>query len=331
MNIQSFEVLMAAKNEDGGFELGIRRLETGDLPEGELLIEVRYSGVNYKDAMACSPDSAIVKKYPFVPGIDLAGVVLESVDERFEKGAEVLVTGYELGVSHYGGFSGLARVPADWAVPLPAGLTLKETMIFGTAGFTAALSVYELLKAGVAPESGPVLVTGATGGVGSLSVAILSGLGFETAASTGKADMHDFLRGLGAAHIVSREELIPSEPRPLDKQRWAGAVDCVGGKTLSSLLGSIRYGGAVAASGMTGGIELSATVYPFILRGIRLIGIDSVYAPAEIRRQVWGRLASDFKPAALSAMYTEIGLAQIPEIVPGILGGQARGRYLVKL
>nr|AYQ75775.1 oxidoreductase [Cohnella candidum] len=328
--MQPFQALVVDK-ADGEFRIGVRTRTEGDLPEGDLLIQVAYSSLNYKDALACVPDGNIVKRYPFVPGIDLAGIVVESRDDRFENGDEVLVTGYELGVAHEGGFSQYARVPAAWAVKLPDGLSLKEAMIYGTAGFTAALSVNELRHSGVTPERGPVLVTGATGGVGSMAVAMLAKLGYEVEAVTGKLDMRGELLRLGAARIVERSELVPDPSRPLGKQRWGGAVDCVGGDLLAAVLGGIRYGGAVAASGLAGGSGLPATVFPFILRGVRLIGIDSVLAPMDVRLETWMRLASEFKPDRLDAMYTEISLEQVPECVSAMLAGQSRGRWLVKL
>ncbi|WP_206424252.1 oxidoreductase [Cohnella candidum] len=328
--LQPFQALVVDK-ADGEFRIGVRTRTEGDLPEGDLLIQVAYSSLNYKDALACVPDGNIVKRYPFVPGIDLAGIVVESRDDRFENGDEVLVTGYELGVAHEGGFSQYARVPAAWAVKLPDGLSLKEAMIYGTAGFTAALSVNELRHSGVTPERGPVLVTGATGGVGSMAVAMLAKLGYEVEAVTGKLDMRGELLRLGAARIVERSELVPDPSRPLGKQRWGGAVDCVGGDLLAAVLGGIRYGGAVAASGLAGGSGLPATVFPFILRGVRLIGIDSVLAPMDVRLETWMRLASEFKPDRLDAMYTEISLEQVPECVSAMLAGQSRGRWLVKL
>lgn len=328
--MDSFKALVVDK-VSGEVVASSRLMNVEDLPEGHLLIKVSYSSVNYKDALAFSTNGNIVKNYPFVPGIDLAGVVMKSSDDRFQEGDEVVVTGYKLGVSHFGGFSGLARVPADWAVKLPHNLTLKEAMIFGTAGFTAALSVLELQEAGVLPESGPVLVTGATGGVGSVAVAVLAQLGYEVVASTGKAEMKDYLLGLGAKKVISRDELVSGEIPALGKQLWAGAVDCVGGKTLSSILPTLQYGGTVAASGLTGGTELAATVFPFILRGIRLIGIDSVFAGMNRRKQVWQLLSSDYKPAMLDRMSEEIELEQVPEYVPVILKGQSRGRVVVKL
>lgn len=328
--IDSFKALTVHK-ADERIKPEVREIKVNDLPPGDLLVKVIYSSVNYKDALACAPNGNIVKKYPFIPGIDLAGVVVSSNDSNFNEGDEVIVTGYELGVTHFGGFSGYARVPSDWAVRLPRELSLKEAMIYGTAGFTAALSVNELQASGVHPERGPVLVTGASGGVGSISVAILSKLGYEVVASTGKAELKEFLLGLGASRVISREELIPDKVRSLEKQTWAGAIDCVGGKTLSSILPFIQYSGAVAASGLTGGTELTATVFPFILRGIRLIGIDSVYTGMAKRKNIWGLLSSDYKPPMLDNIFTEIPLEQVPDVVQKLLKGQVQGRTVVKI
>nr|WP_313996766.1 oxidoreductase [uncultured Paenibacillus sp.] len=332
--IQPFQAIVvdrAGDNGNGDVEPRIRTLEAADLPEGELLVRVSYSSVNYKDALACSANGNIVKTYPFVPGIDLAGVVEQSESPRFKPGDEVIVTGYGLGVSHFGGWSEYARIPADWAVPLPEGLSAKEAMMLGTAGFTAALSVVALEESGVLPNSGLVLVTGASGGVGSAAVAMLARLGYETVASTGKPDEAERLRELGARHILTREELVPAETKPLDKQLWAGAVDCVGGRTLSSILPRIRYSGAVAASGLTGGTALSATVLPFILRGVRLIGIDSVFIPMARRTDIWRQLAGRLKPDKPDALFREIPLGRVPEIVQPMLNGESRGRIVVKL
>ncbi|MFC3344867.1 oxidoreductase [Paenibacillus abyssi] len=328
--MNSFKALVVDKIDDR-VKTDIRFLALDELPPGELLVNVVYSSINYKDALACIPNGNIVKTYPFIPGIDMAGIVVESRNEHFKEGDEILVTGYDFGVSHYGGLSQYARIPAEWAVKLPQGLSLKEAMIFGTAGFTAAMSVQELQQNGILPDSGPVLVTGASGGVGSVAVAILSKLGYEVAASTGKEDRREELLKLGASRVMSREEVIPEQARPLNKQIWSGAVDCVGGKTLASILSSVQYGGAVAASGLTGGIELPTTVFPFILRGIRLIGIDSVSAGMARREQVWKLLAGEYKPVMLEDMYTEIALEQVPEVVPSMLDGQSRGRVIVNL
>ncbi|WP_139991218.1 oxidoreductase [Paenibacillus paridis] len=306
-------------------------LERSDLPAGDLLIRVAYSSVNYKDALAFKANGGVVKSYPFVPGIDLAGTVISSESERFRAGDEVIITGYGLGVSHFGGYSEYARVPAEWAVRLPSGLSLKEAMIMGTAGFTAALSVYELQQNGVRPEDGEILVTGATGGVGSVAAAIAAKLGYEVVASTGKLDKHDYLKALGVKRILSREELADGSKRALDKQLWAGAIDCVGGETLSSLLPQVKYGGVVAASGLTGGSELSMTVFPFIIRGVRLIGIDSVMASMETRIRVWEKLAGAYKPAKLEGLCEEIALDQVSERVAALLKGRSSGRVIVRL
>jgi acrylyl-CoA reductase (NADPH) len=330
VSMDTFRALVVDKNDDG-VVVELRNLTTDELPAGELLVKVVYSSINYKDALACIPNGNIVTTYPFIPGIDLAGIVITSQDDRFQEGDEILVTGYGLGVSQFGGYSEYARIPAEWAVKLPQGLSLKEAMILGTAGFTAALSVHELQESGISPDQGPILVTGATGGVGSLAVAILAKLGYEVIASTGKSQMKDYLLSLGATRVISREELIPAKTRSLNKQQWAGVVDCVGGKSLTSILSSTQYSGAVAISGLTGGVDIATTVLPFIIRGIRLIGIDSVFAPMEQRLAIWRRLASELKPDSLETICTEISLGQIPDVIPSILGGLSQGRIVVKI
>lgn len=328
---ETFRALVVEKNDDGFFvEVRERRLD--DLPEGDVTIRVAYSSVNYKDGLACIPNGRILTRYPMVPGIDLAGVVADSKDPRFREGDEVLVTGYELGVSHEGGFSEMARVPGDWVVPLPGGLTLKEAMALGTAGFTAALSVHQLIEHGVTPEKGPVIVTGATGGVGSTAVAILAQLGYHVAASTGKTSEEAYLRKLGAQEIVHRDEVAAESKRALEKQRWAGAVDPVGGKTTAYLLKTMQYGGSIALSGLTGGSELVTTVFPFILRGVNLLGIDSVYCPMELRKTLWERLAADWKPRYLTEdIAREVTLDTLKDTLSAILRGEIRGRTVVKL
>jgi putative YhdH/YhfP family quinone oxidoreductase len=328
--MESFQALVLDKI-DGEVKARKQQLSLSDLKENDLLIRVAYSSVNYKDALACVPNGNIVKQFPFIPGIDLAGVVVRSKDSRFSEGEEVLVTGFELGVSFFGGFSQYAWVSANWAVKLPAGLSLKEAMILGTAGFTAALSVHELQSSGVMPEKGPVLVTGSTGGVGSISIAILSKLGYEVVASTGKMEYESYLLELGASRVMLRDEWIPEQPRSLEKQVWAGAIDCVGGKALGAILSSTKYAGAVAVSGLTGGVEWTSSIFPFILRGIKLIGIDSVFTPMETRERVWQRLASEMKPAALDSTCTEITLEEIPDQVTMLLQGLSRGRTVVRL
>jgi acrylyl-CoA reductase (NADPH) len=328
---QLFDSLVVNKQNEQ-FSVEVQKLTLSDLPKGEVLIRVYYSSVNYKDSLATIPNGNIVNTYPFVPGIDLAGVVVSSDDARFQEGDEVIATSYDIGVSHFGGYSEFARIPAEWIVPLPKGLTLKETMIIGTAGFTAALSVQRLIENNVTPEKGTVLVTGATGGVGSFSVSILSTLGYTVEASTGKESEHEYLKKLGAASIVSREEIYDGKIRALGKQKWAAAVDPVGGEPLASLLSQIQYCGSVAASGLTAGTKLPTSVFPFILRGVNLLGIDSVYCPMETRLKIWNRLSTDFKPANLEELIQqEVTLAQLPSVLPTLLKGQARGRIIVKL
>jgi putative YhdH/YhfP family quinone oxidoreductase len=314
----------------------VRELRADDLPDGDVTVRVAWSGVNYKDALAATPSGRVVRSYPMVPGIDLAGTVIASRDTRFREGDPVLATGYELGTGHYGGYSEVARVPGDWLVPLPPGLSLREAALLGTAGFTAALSLHRLEEHGLRPGSGaPVLVTGATGGVGSAAVAMLAARGYDVAAVTGKGAEHAYLRELGAQTVLAREELVPEDgdaAKPLRKERWAGAVDPVGGAALPALLGAIRYGGAVALSGLAGGASFAATVYPFILRGIALIGIDSVYCPMPLRLHLWERLASDLKPPRLDAfVHSEASLEELPAAFETVRRGGVRGRILVSV
>ena len=326
-----FKALVVNKQEEQ-FTVEIKQLKMTDLPKGEVLIRVHYSSVNYKDSLATIPNGNIVSTYPFVPGIDLAGTVVSSEDDRFQEGDEVIATSYEIGVTHFGGYSEYACLPAAWIVPIPKGLTLKESMIIGTAGLTAALSIVRLEENNISPEKGKVLVTGATGGVGSFAVSILSKLGYNVEASTGKEAEHEYLKKIGATTIVSREEVYDGKIRALSKQKWAAAVDPVGGEPLASLLSQIQYGGSVAVSGLTAGTKLPTTVFPFILRGINLLGIDSVYCPMETRVKIWNRLATYFKPNHLEELIQqEVSLEQLPDILPTLLKGHARGRILVKL
>jgi acrylyl-CoA reductase (NADPH) len=327
----TFRAFVVNKTEEG-FTSGIKELTRADLPPGEVLIKVAYSSVNYKDGLASIPEGRIVRSYPFVPGIDLAGVVAESSDSHFKPGDEVLATSYELGVSHYGGYSEYARVNAGWVVPLPTGLTLKEAMALGTAGFTAALAIHQLEKNGLKPQNGPVLVTGATGGVGSIAISILSNLGYTIAASTGKSSEHDYLKKLGASEILSREETSAESNRPLEKERWAGSLDSVGGSTLAYLIRTTRYAGSIAAYGNTGGPNLNTTVFPFILRAINLLGIESVNCPMELRHQLWQHLASDYKPRhLLDIIGHEVPLEELPKVLATILKGGTRGRTIIKV
>jgi len=326
----AFRAFVVNKTENE-FTARVQELTLADLPPGEVLIRVAYSGVNYKDALACIPDGKIVRSYPFVPGVDLSGVVVESHDARFHEGDEVIVTSYDLGVSHYGGFSEYARVKADWIVPLPQGLTLKEAMIFGTAGFEVALALHQLEKNGLTPQRGPMLVTGATGGVGSMAVSMLAKTGYTVAASTGKQSEHAYLQELGARNILSREEVSAESSRPLEKELWAGSVDSVGGTTLAYLIRTTKYGGSIASCGLTGGSTITTTAFPFILRGVNLLGIDSVYCPMELRRELWQRMASDLKPFTLASMSREVTLDELPQVTASLLKGGIRGRTVVRL
>jgi acrylyl-CoA reductase (NADPH) len=329
--MDNFKAFMVNKTEDD-FSAVVKTIGLEDLPSGEVTIKVAYSSVNYKDGLASIPSGKIVRSYPFVPGIDLAGTVVRSDDSRFKEGDEVIATSYEIGVSHYGGFSEYARIPGDWIVPLPEELNLREAMVFGTAGFTAALSVHRLEENGLTPEKGKVLVTGATGGVGSVAVAMLAKRGYHVVASTGKETEHDYLREIGAAEIISREDLVGEKVKPLDKQLWAAAVDPVGGKTLSAILSKLDYNGSAAVSGLTGGTDVATTVFPFILRGINLLGIDSVYCPMETRKILWQRMATDLKPEGLlETIQNEVTLEELPEVLSSILKGENRGRTIVKI
>ncbi len=326
----SFRAFVVNKTDEG-FSAGHKQLALSDLPAGEVLIKVAYSSVNYKDGLASIPDGKIVRTYPFVPGIDMSGVVAESNDPHFKSGDKVIATSYDIGVSHFGGYSEYARVKAAWVVPLPTGLTLKEAMILGTAGFTAALSVHQLEKNDLKPQHGPVLVTGATGGVGSTGIAILKRLGYSVTASTGKTENHDYLQQLGASAIISRAETSAESTRPMEKERWAGSIDAVGGSTLAYLIRSTKIGGSIAASGNTGGPNVSTTVFPFILRGVNLLGIDSANCPMELRRQVWEHLASDYKPANIDLIGHEKTFEELPQALATILKGGMKGRAVINI
>jgi len=328
---ETFRALVADRDGDD-VRRALRDLAADELPEGEVTIRVEWSSVNYKDALAVSPKGRVARGYPLVPGIDLAGEVVAGDGSDVRPGQRVLVHGHDLGVAHHGGFAELARVPAEWVVPLPEGLSPRDAMALGTAGFTAALSIVRLEEHGVAAGDGPVLVQGATGGVGSTAVAILAARGYEVHAATGKADEAGFLRALGAAEVLSREETSAEPERPMERQRWAAVVDPVGGAALAYALRTTRYGGAVAASGLTGGTDLHTTVFPFILRAVSLLGIDSVGTPMDVRRSVWERLAGDLRPRGLEEQITrEISLDEVDPLLDEVLAGRARGRTVVRV
>ncbi|MGH6873012.1 MAG: MDR family oxidoreductase [Rhizomicrobium sp.] len=306
-------------------ELGL-----ADLMEGDVVVAVSHSTVNYKDGLALTGRSPVVRKFPMIPGIDLAGTVETSSHPGFKPGDAVLLNGYGLSESHYGGYSQIARVKGDWLVKLPSAFTPAEAMAIGTAGYTSMLSVLALEDAHVTPDRGPVVVTGASGGVGSVAVAILAKLGYRVIASTGRTEEEAYLKDLGAAEILPRAELA-GEPRMLGKERWAGAVDSVGSKTLANVIASTQYGGAVAACGLAQGLDLPTTVAPFILRGVSLLGIESVYMPMARRKQAWDRLARDLDVNKLAAMTRTIGLSDVRQAAEDILAGKVRGRLVVDL
>jgi len=329
-----FRALVADKDDDG-VRRALRDLSPDDLPEGGVTVRVGWSSVNYKDALAVSPKGRVAKAYPLVPGIDLAGEVIESdAGGDLAPGATVLAHGHEIGVGQHGGYAEVARVPADWVIPMPDGLSARDAMALGTAGFTAALSVVRLEEHGLSPESAdrPVLVLGATGGVGSIAVGILAARGYEVHAATGKADEAEFLRELGVSEVLSREETSAESDRPMEKQRWAAVVDPVGGAATAYALRTTQYGGAVALSGLTGGTDLATTVFPFILRSVSLLGIDSVETPGDVRRAVWERLATDLRPKGLEHQITrEIALDDLDPFLDEVLAGKARGRTVVRV
>lgn len=330
---KTFKAYRLTQSELGEVTGEVSQLKMTDLPEGEVLIKVHYSSINYKDAMANMSKSPIVKQYPFTPGIDLAGEVVESIDDRFVAGDPVIVTSYELGVSHDGGYSEYQRVKAEWVVPLPEGLSLKDAMLYGTAGLTAALSVSQLEKQGM-DKSLPILVTGATGGVGSIATAILSNLGYNVEAVTGKSDMHEWLKSLGAKTVIDRHLLTDGKAKAIDSPRYGGAVDVVGGELLARVLTQLSNDSTVAVSGLTGGVNVPTTVYPFILRAIKLVGIDSVYCPIERRKEMWSLLGSRYQldnNQKQHIEHKEITLDQLAETLPILLEGGAKGRYLLKL
>jgi acrylyl-CoA reductase (NADPH) len=328
--VDSFPALFLTRAQDGAVQAQVRNLALRDLPDGEVLVRVSHSTLNYKDALAITGASPVVRSFPMVPGIDFAGTVERSADARYRPGDAVLLNGWGLGETRWGGLAGRATARADWLVPLPEGMTCRQAMSIGTAGYTAMLCVMALESRGLSPGAGPVLVTGANGGVGSMAIALLARLGCMVTASTGRPEEAEHLHGLGASAIMDRAAL-DGPAKPLQKENWAAAIDCVGSHTLANVLAGTRYGGVVAACGLAQGMDLPMTVAPFILRGVTLVGVDSVYAPAALRLQAWRRLA-ELLPAAVVERNTRvIGLADALAMAPQLLAGRVRGRLVVDM
>lgn len=328
--MSEYTALVVEKNEDG-MSHGLVQLDTNDLPAGDVLIKVHYSSVNYKDAMSMAGMPGVTRQYPHTPGIDAAGIVVESTNQDFAEGDEVICIGFDLGMNTSGGYGEYIRVPGDWVSKRPEGLTLRDSMIIGTAGFTAALCLEKLELMGASPEDGPVLVTGATGGVGSICVMLLAQLGYEVVACTGKEEKKAFLTDLGAHRIINRAELSEANKRPMLAPKWAHAIDCVGGEILSNIIKELNPQGSVAICGLVASPGFSTTVLPFILRGVNILGIDSVEIPIKAKTKIWGRLASDWKLHNLSSLCTEVTLSELGDVTAKLIAGQAEGRTLVKL
>ena len=326
-----FRALQVSENADGSYRSEIVRRSVDDLPPGEVLIKVEFSSLNYKDALSSIGNKGVSKNYPHTPGIDAAGVVEKSADPHFKKGDKVVVTGYDLGMNTSGGLAEYIRVPASWPVHLPENLSRRRSMMYGTAGFTAALSVYELKKQGISPPNGKILVTGASGGVGSMAVAILSHLGFHVTAVTGKQEAIGLLTELGAKEVIPREAVDDKSGRPFLKPQYAAAIDCVGGNMLATVLKSLHYGGVAACCGLVGSAELNTTVFPFILKGVRLIGIDSVLCNQELRKEIWALLSKDWRPAKMDLLISECLLETAQDHLNLLLEGKAEGRYIVRV
>ncbi|WP_422073617.1 MDR family oxidoreductase [Tranquillimonas rosea] len=324
-----FRALIVDKTEDGGTEAGVQEIPPDRLPEGEVTVAVEYSTVNYKDGLCVGPGGGLVRSYPHVPGIDFAGTVESSDDARYSPGDRVVLTGWRVGEAHWGGFAEKARVKADWLVPLPSGLSTFQAMAVGTAGFTAMLAVMTLEDHGLRQGQGPVLVTGASGGVGSVATALLANLGYEVAAVTGRPENAEYLTALGASRIVPREDIAETVKRPLETETWAGCVDAVGGPMLARVLGQLKYGAGAAAVGLTGGTDLPAKIVPFLLRGVNLLGIDSVMQPQDARARAWRRIAQELPLDMLEEMVQTAALADVPRLGAEILEGRLRGRVVV--
>ena len=331
MNPETFRAMVVDETEPKQFIRTIKTRSISDLTPGELLVKVHYSSLNFKDALSASGRPGVTRRYPHTPGVDAAGEVVECTDGSYAAGDRVIATGYDLGMNTPGGFGQYIRIPSAWALPLPHGLTLRESMIIGTAGFTAGLSVWKLLRNGVQPEDGTILVTGATGGVGSIAVAVLAKAGYRVAAATGKSSEKEYLLALGAAEVIGRDEVMAGSDRPMMKERWTGVIDVVGGEMLAAAIKSTRYGGTVTCCGLVGSTDLTVNVFPFILRGVSLLGIDSVQCPMEPRLAVWSKLADQWKPDKLETAAQECTLQSLEERIQSILKGQLRGRTVVNL
>ncbi len=325
----SFKALVVEKDEEGKTAAAVQEIEESQLPEGDVTVAVEYSTVNYKDGLCVGSGGGLVRNYPHVPGVDFSGTVEASSDDRYKPGDKVVLTGWRVGEAWWGGYAQKACVKADWLVPLPEGLSTRNAMAVGTAGFTAMLAVMALEEHGLKPGNGPVLVTGAAGGVGSVATAILANLGYEVAAVTGRPETADYLKSLGATQIVPREEINETVKRPLEKETWAGCIDAVGSAMLARVLGQMKYGSSVAAVGLAAGADLPATVIPFLLRGVNLLGIDSVMKPYEARLPAWQRIAKDLPMEKLESMIEPATLADLPALGKAILKGQVKGRVVV--
>lgn len=328
---QKFKALLVEETAPKTFSRRVTERRLSDLPDGDLVVRVRFSSLNFKDALSAIGHPGVSRKFPHTPGIDAAGEVVTCGSGRFAPGDEVVVTGRDLGMNTPGGYGQFIRVPSDWAVPLPPGLSLREAMILGTAGFTAAQSLLKLVAAGVEPGSGDILVTGATGGVGSIAVALLAKAGYRVVASSGKAEAESVLKGLGAAEVIPREAVVENSERPMLKERWAGVIDCVGGQTLAAALKATRYGGSVTCCGLVGSPDLTVNVYPFILRGVSLLGVDSAECPMVTRLEVWKKLSGPWKLDDLEELAEECGLEELDPKIEAILKGKVTGRTLVRL
>jgi len=329
--MSSFKALQTSESAEGRFETRIIEREVSELPAGEVLIRVSYSSLNYKDALSASGNRGVTRNYPHTPGIDAAGIVVESSASGYSEGNEVIVTGYDLGMNTAGGFGQLIRVPATWVIKRPSGLSLREAMALGTAGLTAALCVDKLERAGLVPGDAPVLVTGATGGVGSIAVALLSRLGYNVAAVTGKVEQTQFLTSLGATQVIERSVLQSGTEKPMLKEQWAGAVDTVGGDILFNVIKSLQRGASVACCGLTAGTNFQANVLPFILRGVNLLGVDSVEIPRSTKASMWDKLSTQWKLPNLNELVQEISMEELPQAIERMLAGQQTGRMLVRL